>query len=83
MAFASFDDYWQPFLGGQGPAGVYVSSLAESARHALESRLREHLARYGFHAAGAGMGGPRRRHLIALPNSRQSCGSALMFGSTA
>ena len=20
--FASFDDYWQPFLGGQGPAGA-------------------------------------------------------------
>ncbi len=48
MAFASFDDYWQPFLCGQGPAGVYVSSLAESARHALESRLREHLADTGF-----------------------------------
>jgi SAM-dependent methyltransferase len=40
MAFASFDDYWQPFLCGQGPAGVYVSSLSESARHALESKLR-------------------------------------------
>jgi SAM-dependent methyltransferase len=48
MAFASLDDYWQPFLCGQGPAGVYVSSLAESARHALESRLREHLADTGF-----------------------------------
>jgi SAM-dependent methyltransferase len=43
MPFASFDDYWQPFLGGQGPAGVYVSSLAESARRALESRLRTRL----------------------------------------
>jgi len=43
MAFESFDDYWQPFLGGQGPAGAYVSSLAESARHALESRLRARL----------------------------------------
>jgi len=43
MAFESFDDFWQPFLGGQGPAGVYVSSLAESARHALESRLRARL----------------------------------------
>jgi SAM-dependent methyltransferase len=43
MAFESFDDYWQPFLGGQGPAGVYISSLAESARHALESRLRARL----------------------------------------
>jgi SAM-dependent methyltransferase len=39
MAFASFDDYWQPFLCGQGPAGVYVSSLPEPARQALESRL--------------------------------------------
>ena len=43
MVFASFDDYWQPFQCGQGPAGVYVSSLAESARHTLESRLRERL----------------------------------------
>jgi SAM-dependent methyltransferase len=40
-AFGSFDDYWQPFLCGQGPAGVYVSSLSTSARHALESALRE------------------------------------------
>jgi SAM-dependent methyltransferase len=48
MKFASFDDYWQPFLCGQGPAGVYVSSLAESARHALESRLHERLGDAGF-----------------------------------
>jgi SAM-dependent methyltransferase len=40
MGFASFDDYWQPFLCGQGPAGVYVSSLSESGRCALESNLR-------------------------------------------
>jgi SAM-dependent methyltransferase len=40
MAFASFDDYWQPFLCGQGPAGSYVSSLSDSARHTLESKLR-------------------------------------------
>jgi SAM-dependent methyltransferase len=48
MAFGSFDDYWQPFLGGQGPAGVYVSSLAESARHAVESQLRDRLADTGL-----------------------------------
>ena len=48
MKFASFDDYWQPFRCGQGPAGVYVSSLAESARHALESRLHERLGDTGF-----------------------------------
>ena len=27
MQFASFDDFWEPFLGGQGPAGAYVESL--------------------------------------------------------
>ena len=48
MAFESFDDYWQPFLCGQGPAGVYVSSLSVSARHALESKLRERLGGDGF-----------------------------------
>ena len=48
MAFESFDDYWQPFLCGQGPAGVYVSSLSVSARHALESTLRERLGGDGF-----------------------------------
>jgi SAM-dependent methyltransferase len=48
MAFSSFDDYWQPFLMGQGPAGVYVSSLPESARHALESRLRGRIADAGL-----------------------------------
>jgi SAM-dependent methyltransferase len=40
MDFASFDDYWQPFLCCQGPAGVYVASLSESARRALEFKLR-------------------------------------------
>lgn len=39
MAFTSFEDYWQPFLLGQGPAGAYVTSLSESDRHALQSRL--------------------------------------------
>ena len=38
-SFANFDDYWQPFLGGQGPAPAYAMSLDETAR----ARLREHL----------------------------------------
>ena len=42
--FSSFDDYWQPFLCGQGPAGAYVASLTGSARHALQSRLNERFA---------------------------------------
>jgi SAM-dependent methyltransferase len=43
LSFASFDDYWAPFLGGQGPAGAYTASLAETARVALESKLRTRL----------------------------------------
>lgn len=37
--FASFDDYWQPFLGGQGPAPAYAMSLDEAARGRLRDRL--------------------------------------------
>ncbi len=38
--FASFDEYWQPFLGGQGPAPTYVMALDVSARARLKERLR-------------------------------------------
>ncbi len=44
MAFTSFDDYWQPFLHGQGPAGAYVTSLSEFDRRALQSGLRRRWA---------------------------------------
>jgi SAM-dependent methyltransferase len=37
--FTSFDDYWQPFLGGQGPAPAYAMSLDEPGRE----RLRDHI----------------------------------------
>jgi SAM-dependent methyltransferase len=41
--FANFDDYWRPFLGGQGPAPAYAMSLDEVARARLQNRLRERL----------------------------------------
>jgi len=41
--FADFDDYWQPFLGGQGPAPAYAMSLDETARVRLRDRISEHL----------------------------------------
>lgn len=41
--FTSFDDYWQPFLGGQGPAPAYAMSLNQAARARLRERLRERL----------------------------------------
>lgn len=41
--FADFDDYWSPFLGGQGPAPAYAMSLDEDARSQLRERLRQSL----------------------------------------
>jgi SAM-dependent methyltransferase len=38
--FRDFDDYWMPFLGGQGPAPGYVMSLDGGRRDALRDRLR-------------------------------------------
>lgn len=37
--FTDFDDYWQPFLGGQGPAPAYVMSLDDAARQRLRQAL--------------------------------------------
>jgi SAM-dependent methyltransferase len=39
--FADFEDYWRPFLGGQGPAPAYAMALDETAR----ARLRDRIAR--------------------------------------
>jgi SAM-dependent methyltransferase len=41
--FADFDDYWKPFLGGQGPAPAYAMSLDEPARARLRDRIRERM----------------------------------------
>lgn len=38
--FSSFDDFWQPFLGGAGPAPSYVASLSPTQRELLSGRLR-------------------------------------------
>ena len=41
--FRDFDDYWSPFLGGQGPAPSYAMSLSEERRAMLRERLRVRL----------------------------------------
>lgn len=41
--FADFEDYWRPFLGGQGPAPAYTASLPEDRRRALRELLRTRL----------------------------------------
>jgi SAM-dependent methyltransferase len=41
--FRNFDDYWSPFLGGQGPAPGYATSLDEYRRAELRERIRADL----------------------------------------
>jgi SAM-dependent methyltransferase len=41
--FRDFDDYWTPFLGGQGSAPTYLMSLSEPDRVRLREYLRAHL----------------------------------------
>ena len=42
--FRDFDDYWSPFLGGQGPAPSYAMSLSEERREAFRDRIRSSLS---------------------------------------
>ena len=41
--FRDLEDYWAPFLGGQGPAPGYVSTLGDERRAALHALLGERL----------------------------------------
>lgn len=38
--FRDFDDFWSPFLGGQGPAPGYAMSLDDGRRAALREKVR-------------------------------------------
>ena len=37
--FNDFEDYWNPFLGGQGPAPSYLASLSEDSKEELRNRI--------------------------------------------
>ena len=39
----TFEDWWEPFTGGVGPAGAYVASLDTQRREALRERCRSML----------------------------------------
>jgi SAM-dependent methyltransferase len=41
MEFASFEDYWSPFLSGEGAMGKFIADLAPAAR----ARLADHVRR--------------------------------------
>jgi SAM-dependent methyltransferase len=44
MRFTSFEDLWNPFLLGQGPAGAYAASLDPAASQQLRNELRRRLS---------------------------------------
>jgi hypothetical protein len=43
MRFENFDDFWNPFLLGQGPAGSYVKRLPKPRVSALREEVRKRL----------------------------------------
>lgn len=45
--FRDFEDYWAPFLMGQGPGPGYVGSLKPGVREQLQERLRMSLPQEG------------------------------------
>jgi SAM-dependent methyltransferase len=45
LRFSSFDDFWLPFLDGQGPAGAHATALSSQLRVELAGRLRQRLLR--------------------------------------
>lgn len=43
MDFVSFNDYWEPFTLGEGPAGAYVTALDAAQRDALREEIKKRL----------------------------------------
>ena len=43
MNFKSFEDYWNPFVTGQGPSGAYVRGLTDDARARLRAEVKRRL----------------------------------------
>jgi len=41
--FKDFDDFWKPFLSGQGPAPGYCMSLSEESREKLKTKILKSL----------------------------------------
>jgi len=41
--FEDFDDFWNPFLGGQGPAPSYLASLSNQSQQVLKEKIHDQL----------------------------------------
>ena len=46
--FESFDDWWEPYTLGVGPAGAYVAGIGPERRRQLRDRCRERLPEAPF-----------------------------------
>jgi hypothetical protein len=53
VGFPTFDDWWEPFTFGVGPAGVHAAGLDEVGRAALRARCEELLPPAPFELAAA------------------------------
>lgn len=53
MQFKSFEDYWEPFLLGQGPAGAFVNQFSPERRIALREQVKRHLPECALHGSFA------------------------------
>jgi hypothetical protein len=45
MEFPSFDDYWQPFLGGSTPTSAFAAAINSQSGGALTRVIREKIPR--------------------------------------
>jgi SAM-dependent methyltransferase len=52
VRYASFEDWWEPYTFGIGPAGLHVASLSTVERERLRERCRELLPAPPFTARG-------------------------------
>jgi hypothetical protein len=43
VLFATFDDWWEPYMLGVGPAGAHATRLDETQREALQARCAQRL----------------------------------------
>lgn len=53
VGFPTFEEWWEPFTFGVGPAGAHVASLDETRRAALRERCAELLASEPFEIAAS------------------------------
>jgi SAM-dependent methyltransferase len=53
VQYATFEDWWEPFLLGVGPAGAYVAALDRERRHQLRDRAAQLLPESSFELAAS------------------------------